>query len=152
MRWIILAVAVMASATFVNNSLGAEMIFADKHFVDTPGAVGISGTMKGNFVPYKNNTYSIWCMKDREECLIASIDQLNDHLMGRMGYPYALPIIRWDEYQVVAAEEPSVSSCQRTTITIMRSSQTATWVTEGINRKKPQCEKDTLTILKWSIE
>jgi hypothetical protein len=114
-------------------------------------SVGISGTMKGDGVIYKNNTHAIWCIKDRQECLVSSIQQIGDNLMGRLDYPYSVPIVRWNDHEVVAATEVSDWTCVRTTITIMRNSQTATWVDERVNAGKGTCSNDKW-VHRWSIE
>jgi hypothetical protein len=135
-----------------HTSWSAEIKFDGKNYADQMGlSVGISGTMKGEGVIYKNNTYAIWCIKDRRECLVSSIEQIGDNLMGRLDYPYSVPIIRWNDYEVAAATEVNTWTCVRTTITIMRNSQTATWVEERVNAGKGTCSNDKW-VHRWSIE
>ena len=142
----------MLSVMGVHASWSAEIRFDGKNYADVMGlSVGISGTMKGEGVIYKNNTYAIWCIKDRRECLVSSIEQIGDNLMGRLDYPYSVPIIRWNDYEVAAATEVNTWTCVRTTITIMRNSQTATWVEERVNAGKGTCSNDKW-VHRWSIE
>jgi hypothetical protein len=149
MRFVTWAIGTALVVTCANSSRSEEMQFANKNWADNGEAVGISGTMKGDGVAYKNNTYAIWCRNDRKECVVSSIDQVGDHVMGRMEYPYSIPILRWDANEVVAEDEPS--SCFRMTLTILRNSRTATWVLEGINQGKTGCDKDRW-VHRWSIE
>jgi hypothetical protein len=60
------------------------------------------------------------CIKDRRECLIASIEQIGDHQIGRLDYAYAMPITRWTASETVAADEPSDWTCIKTTIFLQR--------------------------------
>jgi hypothetical protein len=135
----------------VDTSWSAEIQFDGKNYVDNGAAVGISGTMKGNGILYKRNTYAIWCNKERAECLVTSIEQIGENLMGRLEYPYGVPIIRWGEYEVVAATEVNTWTCVRITITIMRNSKTATWIEERVNAGKGTCSNDKM-VHRWSIE
>jgi len=134
-------------------SWSANIEFDSKNYFTAPGglSVGISGTMKGDGVVYKNNTYAIWCIKDRQECLVTSVAQIGDNVMGRLEYPCSVPIVRWNDYEVVAASEGNTWTCVRTTITIMRNSQTATWVDERVNAGKGTCSNDKW-VHRWSIE
>ena len=135
----------MTLALCVTDSWGADddIMFPPKNFADMgDAAVGISGTLTGDNVGYKNNnTYAIFCNKERQECLISSIEDIGPGHIGRLDYPYWFPITRWNAYEVVATEETDDWHCSRTTITIVRKSQTALWVQEPINQTRPGCEK-----------
>lgn len=134
-------------------SSSSDIKFDGKDYFTAPGgeAVGISGTMKGDGITYTNNSYAILCNKDRKECLVSSIEQVGDNLMGRLAYPYSVPIIRWNDYEVVAVTEVNTWTCVRTTITIMRSRESATWVEESVNAGKGTCSNEKW-IQRWSIE
>lgn len=150
------AMALGSVMLFVNSARCAEgdIIFDSKSFADNGLAVGISGTLTGDGVLFKNNTYSIWCIKDRRECLIATIAQMSgsgNHI-GRLDYPYTMPITKWTASEVVAADDPSDWSCFKTTITIERKSETALWVQEPINQANPACLKSDTKIHKLTIK
>ncbi len=49
-------------------------------------------------------------------------------------------------------EEPGDYSCSKTTITIVRKSQTVLWVQEPNHQAKPACQKSDTKIHKWTIE
>lgn len=151
---VLLVLTVLGSAMWINNAQCADddIVFAPKNFADTDMAVGISGTLTGDGLAYKNNTRSIFCIKDRGECLIASIEQIGDHQIGRLDYPYAMPITRWTASEIVAADEPSDWSCIRTTIFLQRKTQTALWVQEPTNTAKPQCKTADSNARHWKIE
>ena len=136
----------------IDASWSAQIRFDEKNYADQMDlSVGISGTMRGEGVIYKNNSYAIWCIKDRRECLVTSIEQIGDNLMGRLEYPYSVPIIRWTDHEVVAETEVNTWTCVKTSITILRNSQTATWVEERVNAGKGTCSNDKW-VHRWSIE
>jgi hypothetical protein len=129
-----------------------DIVFSPKNFVDSSSLVGISGTLTGDGLGYKNNTRSIMCIKEKGECMIATIEQIGDKQVGRLGGPYSIPITRWTELEVVAVEEPGSVSCIRTTIFIERRDQTALWVQEPTNTALPQCETADTQVRHWKIE
>jgi hypothetical protein len=155
MRRVSLIFMVLASFAWISDAQCAddEIVFAPKNFADNGAAVGISGTLTGENVLFKNNTVSIWCIKDRAECMIATIAQVTGirDTVGRLDYPYSIPITKWTGYEVVAADDP-MFSCFKTTITIERKSQTALWVEEPINQAKSMCKNSDTKIRKWTIE
>jgi len=129
-----------------------DILFAQKNFADGGLAVGISGTLTGDGVMYKNNTRSISCIKDKGECIIASIEQIGDHQIGRLDYVYTMPITRWTELEIVAADEPNDWSCVRNTVFLQRKAETALWVQEPTNTAKPQCKTADSNVRHWTIE
>jgi hypothetical protein len=103
MRRTMLMLITFGSVMWINNAQCADddIVFAPKNFADTDLAVGISGTLTGDGLAYKNNTRSIFCIKDRGECLVASIEQIGDHQIGRLDYVYVLPITRWLRWKLL---------------------------------------------------
>jgi hypothetical protein len=69
-----------------------------------------------------------------------------------MENPGDYPIVKWNDYEVIAQEEPTLSGCFRVTITINRKRETLLWVEEPINQTKPSCKDADTTIRKYSIE
>jgi hypothetical protein len=59
-----------------------DIVFAPKNFADQGEFVGVSGTLTGADIAYKNNTYAIACIKDRNECLVTSIEQIGPNQIG----------------------------------------------------------------------
>jgi hypothetical protein len=138
----LIVVAVLIVFTTVTAAWSADIKFDGKNFLDNGEVVGIAGTIKGEGVIYKNNTYAIRCMQSNRECTVTSIEQIGDNLMGRLEYPYDVPVIVWGKNEVIASNEVLPWTCVKTTITILRSSQTATWVDEGTNVGKQGCGKE----------
>jgi len=154
MRRIILVMGTISAAACVNNAWGSDddIIFDNKHFHDFGYSIGISGTLTGDGLAYKNNTYSSFCVKDRQECLIASIEQIGERQVGRLDYAYSIPIIQWNADEVIATQEASDWSCWKTTITITRKTETVLWVEEPINRSRSQCQISDGTVKTYTIE
>jgi hypothetical protein len=130
-----------------------DITFAPKNFFELgDDSVGISGTLTGDDLAYKNNTRSVLCMKERKECYVSSIEQIGDHQIGRLDYVSIYPITKWSTYEVTAAEELSDFGCSRTTITITRKSQSALWLEEPVNQARPHCLKSYGKVRKFTIE
>src|SRR5262249_41666690 len=107
----------MRRALRTTTSCSRRRIFVD--FGDE--GVGISGTLTGDGVAYKNNTHSISCSKSRRECYVASIEQIGPNQIGRLDYVEIIPITKWSADEVVATtEEPLEFQCARMTIAISR--------------------------------
>ena len=130
-----------------------DIVFADRNWVDKGDVnVGISGTLTGDGVAYRNNTYAIACYKELGNCFISSVEQIGPKHIGRMDYPYYFPIIRWTPSEVVALDDPGSIGCVKTTITLSRDSKTALWVREPVNQTSPYCKDADTKIRKWTIE
>jgi len=136
-----------------------SILFAPKNFYDSKekqlgefGYVAISGTLTGKGLGYPNNTHAVSCIGAYKACFISSVSQIGHDQIGRMDNPYAYPIVKWTEYEVVAQDEPSLIGCLRVTITIDRKSEALLWLEEPINQTKPNCKDADTTIRKYSIE
>lgn len=131
------------------------IVFAPKNFYDTKqsgefGLVAISGTLTGKDLG--NNTYAVTCTKEWKACFISSVEQIGHNHIGRIQNPYSYPIVKWNDFEVIAQEEPSMFGCARVTITIDRKSEALLWLEEPINQTKPNCKNADPTIRKYSIE
>jgi hypothetical protein len=69
-----------------------------------------------------------------------------------MDFPLASPIVKWNDYEIVAQEELSPIGCSRVTLTIDRKSQALLWLEEPANQTKPNCKDADTNIRKYSIE
>lgn len=134
-----------------------DIVFAPKNFADSgqrgfEGSVGISGTLTGDGVAYKNNTTVIYCEKDRRECVTYSVEQIGQNHIGRLDYPDIIPITTWNAYEVIATQEVFSWSCRKATITLQRKNETAVWVEEPVNHSAAGCKDAETAIRKWTIE
>jgi hypothetical protein len=130
-----------------------DIMFAWKNFVDGGqlGWVAISGTLTGKGLGYPNNTYAVSCYKEYKACFVSFVEQIGHNQIGRMDYPFAYPIVKWNDDEVIAQDEPS--PCFRVTLTIDRRSEALLWLQEPTNQTKPNCrDTDTSNIRKYSIE
>lgn len=152
MRMIIVSAALALTTAQLAAAETDDIVFAQKHFADLGEYVGISGTLTGDDVAYKNNTYAIACVKDRQECLVTYIEQIGPSQLGRLDYPIGYPIVSWTPTQVVASEPLVGIGCSRVTITINRKTEAAMWVEEPVNQSTPQCAKSDGRVRKYTVE
>lgn len=162
MRWILFACGLVLGALgalaffiYVHNEKEAndDILFAQKIFFDEGDVtLAVSGTLTGKGLAYRNNTYGITCRKEQGECWITYIEQIGRNQIGRIENPYAIPITRWNTYEVIASEEVYDWTCSKTTITISRKTQTVLWVEEPINHTRPSCTHASTEIHKYTIE
>jgi hypothetical protein len=101
-----------------------DLFFPVKTFVGADAWVLAKGTLTGDWVTYKNNTYSIQCRPD--QCVVADVSQIGPKNIGSLNGPEVYPIKRWTDKAEVVAERDNV--CTRTTITLDRMKKTVLWV------------------------
>jgi hypothetical protein len=85
--WLALATVQLAAAA------DNDIVFAAKNFSDLDeyvGVSGVSGTLSGADVAYKNNTYAIAGIKDRQECLVTYIEQIGPNQLGDWTIPWPI--------------------------------------------------------------
>jgi hypothetical protein len=135
------------------NKVTGEMsiMFGPKNYYDSGEFVAVSGTLTGAGIGYPNNTYSIGCYKDRNECWLTSVNAIGGQQIGRMDAPYEYEISKWTQTEVVAGFE-SQFACVKTTITIERTTKEVLWVEEPVNQTKPICKQAENNIRKYTIE
>ncbi len=134
-----------------------QITFAPKNFYDNKqdagyGMVIISGTLTGEGLAYPNNTYSVACEKAQQTCSASSIEQIGPKQIGRLDGPWVYPIVKWDQYEIVASDELSSFSCAKVTITIERQQETLLWVEEPINQTRPICKDADNKLKKYTLE
>jgi hypothetical protein len=126
-----------------------EIRFAPKAFFNNIGNnVEVSGTLTGAGVGYPNNTQVIFCVKERKECFVTSVEADNNYV-SRVSGPGIMTVTSWTDAEIVAQDE---SMCSRTTITITRKSGAVFWVQEPTNQAKTWCANSDTRLLKWTIE
>jgi hypothetical protein len=64
-----------------------QVVFQQKSFFDTGDFVYVAGTLTGQGIGYKYNTTAISCFKDRNECLVNSIESIGPPAMESVKYP-----------------------------------------------------------------
>lgn len=135
-----------------------QIMFAKRSFFDTKkagleaGFVGISGTLTGVDLAYPNNTYAVGCSKEYKACFVTFVEQIGHNQIGRIQDPYWYPIVKWDDYEVIAQEEAGPIGCYRVIITIDRRSQGLLWLREPINQTQPNCKDTSPNIQKYTLE
>jgi hypothetical protein len=134
-----------------------DIVFAAKSFYNgEPGEgeeiVYIAGALSGAQVGYPNNYTAITCFRDHKECVVASIDQIGSHQLGRIDIPDIYDVTRWDKDVIVAGGQSDIGNCHHLTITIVRTAGSANWVNEPINAADAKCKSTDQETYKWTIE
>jgi hypothetical protein len=80
------------------------------------------------------------------------VEQIGRNQIGRMQNPGAYPIVKWNDYEVVAQEDTTMFDCYRLTFTIDRKHEALLWVEEPTNQTKPSCKDADTSIRKYTIE
>jgi hypothetical protein len=124
-----------------------DIVFPPKTFLSTDAWVGVKGTLRADWIAYKNNTFSILCLP--QECLVASVDQIGPMQISSIDGPTVYPVIRWNKDEVVAQDD---TLCARITITFDRARNAVLWVETPINQTEIDCQKADNTIRKATIE
>ena len=122
---------------------GMPIEFAKKSYSDDKeDVVTVSGTLTGE-MEFPNNTCSIGCYRDLNQCWIACVQAISGPQLGPMTAPFFYEISSWTVNEIVAASSVSsgvLIACYRTTIKIERSTEQVLWVEEPVNQTKPICK------------
>ena len=111
----------------------------------------MTGTMTGPGIAYPDNAVGLACYKDRNYCWYTSVHAIGANHIGRMDPPREYEILKWDDDDIIAADQ-SMFDCQKITITIARKPQQVAWVVEPINQTKPDCIQSSKSIAKYTSE
>ncbi len=89
------------------HSWDCPVVFQKKSFVDTGDFVYIAGTLTGHAVGHKYNTIAISCHKDRNECLVNTMESIGTTGNGlcqisRLDIPQPYEIEQWTGGKIVA--------------------------------------------------
>ena len=145
-------------------STDTDIIFGSKIFYDSAkfpsafnlgnGIVSITGTLTGDGIGNKNNSYSVTCFEDRRECLVYRVEQISFNQVGYLEIPTFYPITKWTPDEIVASEHvvPLLPECTRITISLERKTEEAVWVEEPINQSIAACKNADTQVHKYTIE
>jgi hypothetical protein len=125
-----------------------DIAFPIKTFAAAKAWVAAKGTLTGDWIAYKNNTYSILCVP--EECIVADVEQIGPKQISSIDGPVAYPMKRWTEDEEVVAEDDAL--CSRTTITLDRKTESVLWVETPINQTMLSCKDADNNIRKATLE
>jgi hypothetical protein len=112
----------------------------------------VSGTLTGPGLGYPNNAYAITCSQEERTCQVSSIEQIGRKQVGRLDGPWPYHVVKWSDFEIVAADEPNDIACGRVMITIDRRSQSILWLEEPTNQNRPSCKDSDTAIRKYTIE
>jgi hypothetical protein len=129
-------------------------IFDDKRFMNSPDFVYAAGTRTGQSISYPDNTWAIGCYREKMECWTASVEGISTDScqIGRVEWPSYMPVTKWTDDVIEAADELSPALCRKTTLSIDRRFQTVVFVVEPLNVTSSLCAGASTTIDKSTLE
>lgn len=145
---VIWLIAPQLLATSQQPPVDEDIVFPIKTFLGTKAYVAAKGTLSGDWLAYKNNTYSILCVPD--ECIVANVEQIGPKQISSIDGPVVYPMKRWTDDDEVVAEDNSL--CARITITLDRKTKTVLWVETPINQTALSCKNADNNIRKATLE
>jgi len=102
-------------------------------------------------IAYPNNTVGLTCHRDRNYCSYISVHATRANNIARMDTPNEYDIVKWDDEEIIAADQSTVD-CQKITITIARKARQVEWIEESINQTEASCVNPTTAMVKYTIE
>jgi len=134
---------------------GMSTEFANKSYHDDKeDVVTASGTLTGE-IEFPNNTCSIGCYRDLNQCWIACVQAISGSQLGPIIAPFFYEISSWTANEIVATSSVysgALIACYRTTIKIERSTEQVLWGEEPVNQTKSICKDSENKSRKSSIE
>jgi hypothetical protein len=124
-----------------------NIAFPDREFENTEAYVFVVGTLTGDWIAYKNNTYSILCLPGY--CLVAYVEQIGPSQIGRIYGPTTYPVTKWTDDEIIASDN---DLCRRATWTIDRGVKMALYAETPINQTADACAGSDSNIRKATIE
>jgi hypothetical protein len=128
-----------------------EIAMTSKIFSDAGSVLSAEGTITGEGVGYPNNSVTIRCFRDEQRCEVGSVQQIGPNQVGSVDL-VDYPVTKWDDYEIVARDEPSGIGCSETTINIERKREAVEWVQAPVNLTKSACAKADTKLYRWTLE
>ena len=114
--------------------------------------VYITGSLIGDDVGYRVNTWNIRCAKTDMSCRIADVEEIGRRQLGEINVA-DWPVTTWSRTIIVAQDDVGQNSnCARNTITIDRKSKTVRYVSEPANAASDFCTKGRKLLGPSSVE
>jgi hypothetical protein len=99
--------------------------------------VAITGTLLGDDLAYKMNTYNVRCIRSDAECRIADVEEIGYRQLGEISID-EWPVTSWTDTTIVA-QSADTTSCNRVVLTINRVAKQITYTRIPQNRKAQYC-------------
>lgn len=116
------------------------------------GVVSVTGTLKGDQVGYKVNTWDIRCMQAEKTCHVANVSEIGRDQLGAIT-AFDWPILTWTEQVIVATDSTlDTGECSQATITINRVARTVNYDSKPLHPEKDYCKRFSMPQeYHWSI-
>jgi hypothetical protein len=112
--------------------------------------VYITGSLIGDDVGYRVNTWNIRCAKTDMTCRVADVEEIGRRQLGEINVA-DWPVVNWTPSMIVAQDGEN-SKCARSTITINRQTKTVRYVSEPTNSESDFCTKGRKLLGPTSVE
>jgi hypothetical protein len=125
-------------------------------YYDQRGYLSITGTLMGDDVGYKNNTWKIICVYGEETCTVAEVEEIGRDQLGE------IDIGKWEvtnyNAQSITLDNQDPTACGHPIIIINRVAKTVNYTNSPQNQDKEWCKKynefvkqKTAKTLNWRI-
>jgi hypothetical protein len=108
-------------------------------YYDAGGFLSITGSLIGDDVGYKNNTWKIICVDGEKTCTVASVEEIGRNQLGE------IDVGRWDvtnyNAQTITLDYNDPSSCGHPMIVINRVARRVSYTSSPMNQDKDWCKK-----------
>ena len=108
-------------------------------YYESRGFLSITGSLIGDDVGYKNNTWKIICVDGEETCTVADVEEIGRNQLGEIN------VGKWEvtnyNAQTITLDDNDPTSCGHSIIIINRVAKTANYTNSPQNQDKDYCKK-----------
>lgn len=104
--------------------------------------VAVTGTLIGNDVGYKQNTFSIRCVKGESVCRVADVEEIGKDQLGEINVT-DWDVVTWTDTTIVIQDvgADDQTKCAQNSITLNRVGKTVSYDSIAKNSDKEWCKK-----------
>lgn len=108
-------------------------------FQDSGQFISVTGTLKGEGVGYRVNTWKIHCFAGQESCQVASVEEIGPEQLGDIHIEY-MKISSWND-KTITLDSDDLSSCGHQILVLNRVAKVVTFTSSAQNFDKDYCRK-----------
>lgn len=122
-----------------NSNKDRPWALPDFQYYDNGGFLSITGSLVGDDVGYKNNTWKIICVDGEETCTVADVEEIGRDQLGE------IDVGKWEvtnyNAQTITLDNNEPTSCGHPIIVINRVAKTVNYTNSPQNQDKDWCKK-----------
>ena len=107
-------------------------------YYDNGSFLSITGSLIGDNVGYKNNTWKITCVDGEETCTVADVEEIGRNHLGEIN------VSKWEvtnyNAQTITLDDGDATSCGHPIIVINRVAKTVNYTNSPQNQDKSWCK------------